>query len=126
MSNRGNSNIVVFVRSSATGDPVPQTELIGHTTTVHCLYSDERHKRLFSGAGDNSVAVWYYDKLQIQQLKAVSKSTRFTCLTTAPNIDCLVAGADNGFITVWHEYDLACDELSDKMYDLQRLLDKRS
>lgn len=131
VSNRSTNNIAVFIRSSKTGDPVPQTELIGHSTTVHCLHSDEVNKRLFSGSGDNSVAVWYYDRvqdtmLQIQQLKSVSKSTKFTCITTAKNINCLVAGADNGFITVWHEYDLTNDALSDKMYDLRMLIEKRN
>ena len=130
VSNKSNSNICVFIRSSKTGDPVPQTELIGHTTTVHCLHADEFNKRLFSGSGDNSVAVWYYDKmqdtmLQIQQLKSVSKSSKFCCITTAKNINCLIAGSDNGFITIWHEYDLSCDELSDKMYDLRMVIKKR-
>ena len=130
VSNRSNNNIVVFIRSSKCGDPVPQTELIGHSTTVYCLKADDYNRRLFSGSGDNSVAVWYYDKLQdtmlqIQQLKSVSKSTKFTCITTARNINCVIAGADNGFITIWHEYDLNCDELSDKMYDLRMLIKKQ-
>eukprot|EP01083_Nonionella_stella_P069144 184150_1 len=125
ISNR--NNIVVFIRSSATGDPVPHTELIGHSTTVYCLHADEYNKRLFSGSGDNSVAVWYYDKvqdtmLQVQQLKSVNKSSKFTCVATASNISCVIAGADNGFITIWHECD---DELSDKMYDMYHRDDKR-
>ena len=97
---------------------------------MYALHADDYNRRLFSGSGDNSVAVWYYDKLQdtmlqIQQLKSVSKSTKFTCITTAKNINCLIAGGDNGFITIWHEYDLNCDELSDKMYDLRMLIKKR-
>jgi len=121
----GSKEIMTFVRSSKCGDPVPNVELIGHTTTVYCLHADEFNKRLFSGSGDNSVAVWYYDKLQdtmlqIQQLKSVSKSSKFLCITTAKNINCLIAGGDNGFITIWHEYDVECDELSDRMYENQR------
>eukprot|EP01084_Bolivina_argentea_P082491 149368_1 len=130
VSSKSNNNIGVFIRSSATGDPVPQTELIGHTTTVYSLWADNINRRLFSGSGDNSVGVWYYDKLQdtmlqIQQLKSVSKSSQFTCITTANNINCLIAGSDNGFITIWHEYDINCDELSDKMYDLRMLITKK-
>jgi len=63
---------------------------------------------LISSAGDNSVGVWEYDKekdimLQVDCLKSVNNSHYFSSLLLLKNINCIAAGSDNGFITIWME-----------------------
>ncbi|ETO26384.1 hypothetical protein RFI_10752, partial [Reticulomyxa filosa] len=100
--------IVCLRHAEELGTPVPERELFGHTKSVHCLRADEANKRLFSAGFDNSICVWsknekLNDFMQLQVLKSVHKSNGFTCLLTMPNIDCIAAGTDNGYVTIWHE-----------------------
>ncbi|ETO10173.1 hypothetical protein RFI_27200 [Reticulomyxa filosa] len=104
----GNLSIVCLRQTSKLGTPVPDRELLGHTSSVSFLIADDKNERLFSGGHDGCICVWWKNKklndfMQIQTITSVHKSSRFTCMALMPNLQCIAAGTASGHVGIWHE-----------------------